>query len=287
MKKRRIFLGSAVALWFLTATSLTAPVRAHGEEMPDHHDHQGTMMEGDPDAPAAEHQHHHDGEMDSGGTPSTEHQHHMAGLTMPKDHMEGHHHRPPVLPPDEDQAYSELNHHIAGVFVLFAGGLALLAAPANPRYAWARYGWPGLFFLLGVFLFVRHDPESWPWGPLSLQESITDPQVLQHTLFTFIVLGIGVIEWLRCRGTLTHPVWGLIFPTLAISAAAMLFLHHHGSGPAADKIYRHHSIMASAGIAAMIAKVLDDSRLLRNRVNGYLWPGLIMFIGFMLLIYSE
>jgi putative copper resistance protein D len=192
-----------------------------------------------------------------------------------------------VLPPDQDKAYSELNHHVAGVFVLFTGGLALLAASGKSRYTWARYGWPGLFFCLGLFLFIRHDPETWPWGPLSLWESIADPQVLQHTLFTFIVLAIGVIEWLRCRGTLTHPVWGLIFPTLAISAAGMLFLHKHGSGAVADKIYRHHSIMASSGIAAMIAKVLDDTELFESRLGSYLWPGLIMFIGVMLLFYSE
>jgi len=55
----------------------------------------------------------------------------------------------------------------------------------------------------------------------------------------------------------------------------------------ADKIYRHHSIMASSGIVAMIAKVVDDTQLSKNRLGGYLWPGLIMFIGVMLLIYSE
>jgi len=282
MNKSSLVSLSAVALWLLTALSLAAPGdQAHEEKA---YDHEAMGMEGGGNAPSAEPQHHHEMGPDSEvGSAPAGHQHHMAGLTLP----EGHHHRPPVLPPAEDQAYSELNHHIAGVFVLCAGGLALLAARGNPRYSWARYGWPGLFFLLGVFLFVRHDPESWPWGPLSLWESITDPQVLQHTLFTFIVLGIGVIEWLRCRGTLTHSVWELIFPTLAISAAAMLFLHHHGSGPSASKIYRHHSIMASAGTAAMIAKVLDDSRLLTNRMGAYLWPGLVMFIGFMLLIYSE
>ena len=282
MNKSSLVSLSAVALWLLTALSLAAPGdQAHEEKA---YDHEAMGMEGDGSAPSAEPQHHHEMGLDSEvGTAPAGHQHHMAGLTLP----EGHHHRPPVLPPDKDQAYSELNHHVAGVLVFFVGVLALLAARSDPRYSWARYGWPGLFFLLGVFLFVRHDPESWPWGPLSLWESITDPQVLQHTLFTFIVLSIGVIEWLRCRGTLTHSVWELIFPTLAISAAAMLFLHHHGSGPSAYKIYRHHSIMASAGTAAMIAKVLDDSRLLTNRMGAYLWPGLVMFIGFMLLIYSE
>jgi hypothetical protein len=55
---------------------------------------------------------------------------------MPEEHeghMAEHYHRAPILPPDEDKAYSELNHHIAGVFVLLAGALALLAAAENPR----------------------------------------------------------------------------------------------------------------------------------------------------------
>jgi putative copper resistance protein D len=140
---------------------------------------------------------------------------------------------------------------------------------------------------MGLFLFIRHDPESWPWGPLPLLEAIQDPQVLQHTLFAFIVLGIGVVEWLRCRGVLTHPGWGFLFPVLAVSAAAMLFLHKHGEGPSADKIYRHHVIMAIAGIIAMVAKVLDDAKLLKTNIGRYTWSVLMMFIGFMLLIYTE
>jgi len=288
MRKNTFVTLGALALWSLLVTFVTVPVWADEEGTPPQHDHHSMTTEEGTNPPADQPQSHDHMTMgDDAGHSGTEHQSHMAGLTLPQGHMEGHHHREPVLPPDQDKAYSELNHHISGVFVLFAGGLALLAAPSKSRYAWARYGWPGLFFCLGIFLFIRHDPESWPWGPLSLWESISDPQVLQHTLFTFIVLGIGVIEWLRCRGTLTHPVWGLIFPTLAISAAGMLFLHKHGSGAVADKIYRHHSIMASSGIAAMIAKVLDDTELFESRLGSYLWPGLIMFIGVMLLFYSE
>jgi hypothetical protein len=215
------------------------------------------------------------------------HHHHETAYTTGSPAAGAHHHRAPILPPVEDQAFSELNHQIAGVFVFLAGGFALMAASGNPRVSWAQYSWPLLFFLMGLFLFVRHDPESWPWGPLSLLEAIQDPQVLQHTLFTVIVLGIGVVEWLRCRGTLTSPAWGLIFPVLAVSAAAMLFLHKHGEGPTADKIYRHHVIMAIAGILAMVAKVLDDAKLLKANVGDYVWSVLMMFIGVMLLIYTE
>jgi putative copper resistance protein D len=279
--KRVVFLSGLGVLLLVTWTVF---LQAYAEEKSAPQEQQVTGEEKGT-TPSSQEPLHSDSMRDgSEGSPGIEPQHQMTGLTMPEGH---HHHRPSILPPDEDKAYSELNHHIAGVFVLFAGGLAMLAAFGGPRYSWARYGWPGLFFLLGVFLFFRHDPESWPWGPLSLWESITDAQVLQHTLFTFIVLGIGAIEWLRCNGTLTHPAWNWFFPILAISAAGMLFLHKHGEGVVADKIYLHHSIMATSGIIAMVTKVLDDSRLLKNRANGYLWPGLIMFIGVMLLIYSE
>jgi copper resistance protein D len=195
--------------------------------------------------------------------------------------------RPAILPPEEDKAYSEFNHRIAGVFVLLAGGLALLATVGGPRYAWARHGWPGLFVLLGIFLFVRHDPESWPWGPFTFWESVTDAQVLQHILFTLIVFAIGIIEWLRYRRVLTHAAWGWLFPSLAVSAALMLFMHKHGEGPVADKIYRYHAIMAVSGILAMIAKVFDDSRLFDSRISAYIWTTLIMFVGLLLLIYTE
>ncbi len=198
-----------------------------------------------------------------------------------------HHHHSATLPPEEDKAYSEWNHHIAGVFVLLAGTLALLATIKGSRFSWARYGWPSLFFLLGVFLFVRLDPESWPWGPLTFWESVTDVQVLQHMLFILIVLGIGAIEWLRARGMLTHLAWAWVFPSLALSAAVMLFLHKHGEGQSAAKIYLHHSIMATAGIVSMIAKVFDDTRLFDSKLCGYVWTTLIMFVGVMLLIYTE
>lgn len=265
MKDRRFFISGFCLFCLLAVHSLTTQIRAQEKNS---HDRHKIVRDNDK------------GE-------AGEHQPRMHDLALSERHGEHLHHRPPVLPPDEDRAYSEFNHHIAGLFVLLAGGLAFFATLGTPRYSWARYAWPGVFFSLGVFLLVRHDPESWPWGPLSLRESVTDPQVLQHALFTFIVLGIGAIEWLRGCGTLTRPGWGLIFPTLSISAAGMLFLHTHGSGPAAEQVYLHHAIIASASIIAMIAKVLDDSRLLATRVNAYLWPALIMFIGLMLLLYRE
>lgn len=270
MNVKHYFLLGLVGVWVFSAELWTRSGGAQESEA----------------VPVEQREHPHAGADDT-PVPLDEPRHDMAELAR-EEHASGHHHhRPALLPPDEDKAYSEWNHRIAGVFVLFAGGLALLASVDQRKYAWAKFGWPGLFFALGLFLFVRHDPESWPWGPLTFWESVTDAQVLQHMLFTLIVLGIGAIEWLRSRGVLSHPAWSWVFPSLAVSAAIMLFMHKHGEGLVADKIYRHHSIMAVSGIIAMIAKVFDDARSFNSRIPSYVWTVLIMFVGFMLLIYTE
>ena len=63
-----------------------------------------------------------------------------------------------------DIAWSEYNHHWAGIFVLAIGLLALLN---QAGLRWARH-WPLLFLGLAGFLFVRSDPENWPLGHIGL-----------------------------------------------------------------------------------------------------------------------
>jgi putative copper resistance protein D len=57
----------------------------------------------------------------------------------------------------EDVAWSEYNHHMAGLFVLSIGVLAQIAQA--PWGRWARH-WPLLILGLAAFLFVRDDPEA-------------------------------------------------------------------------------------------------------------------------------
>jgi hypothetical protein len=65
-----------------------------------------------------------------------------------------------------DIAWSEYNHHWAGLVVLMIGLLALLSR----RLRWARH-WPLAFFGLAVFLLIRSDSENWPLGPRGFWES--------------------------------------------------------------------------------------------------------------------
>ena len=79
-----------------------------------------------------------------------------------------------------DRAWSEYNHHWAGLIVLAAGALALVSR--LPRQAWARQ-WPLLFLGLSIFVLLRADPECWPLGPRPFWASFTAPDVLEHRVF--------------------------------------------------------------------------------------------------------
>src|SRR5262249_26310898 len=90
---------------------------------------------------------------------------------MQKDHigdmaMPGHTETSSKTPEElaEDKRFSEGNHHLAGVFVLLVGLLAVLEPWISERQRWARYLWSFLFFAPGVYLMIWSDPESWPTG---------------------------------------------------------------------------------------------------------------------------
>src|ERR1041384_8419293 len=123
MKAKRFVVVGVWSLWMILLGARSLLAWAQNDEPPaahEHHEHQAPTAEG---APVVE-----------------PHQDHDMTTMTPEEHAGGHHHhRPSILPPNEDKAYSELNHHVAGVFVLFAGGLALLAAVGGQRFAWARY----------------------------------------------------------------------------------------------------------------------------------------------------
>ncbi len=92
-----------------------------------------------------------------------------------------------------DIAWSEYNHHWAGLFVLLMGGLAL--AEHIPLLAPVARHWPLTFLGLAVFLFLRADETVWPLGNLGLIESLRDPEIAQHRLFISLIILFGLFEW--------------------------------------------------------------------------------------------
>ncbi len=193
-----------------------------------------------------------------------------------------------VLPPRNaaDIAWSEYNHHWAGIFMLLIGALALLNS-AHVR--WARH-WPLAFLGLAVFLFLRSDPEVWPLGTEGFFASLRDVEVVQHRIFVLLTVAFALFEWGVRTGRIRSQRAALVFPLLTATGGTLLLTHSHAIANVKEQLLIEltHTPLALAGIAAGWARWLElraDGRV--ARVAGWVWPVCLVLIGFILLWYRE
>jgi copper resistance protein D len=190
------------------------------------------------------------------------------------------------LPPINaaDIAWSEYNHHWAGLFVLVIGVLALLER--SGRAPWARW-WPLVFIALAAFLFVRSDPEAWPLGSIGFWESLRDAGVFQHRLVVLLVIAFGVFETMVRTGRITDPRAAYVFPILTAVGGGLLLLHSHplSDVKASFLVEMTHAPMAVLGVAAAWARFYE----LRTRsvAAAWAWPICFILIALVLLDYRE
>jgi putative copper resistance protein D len=188
---------------------------------------------------------------------------------------------------DADRAWSEFNHHWAGLFVLAMGLLALVHATGRAR--WARH-WPLVFLGLAGFLLVRNDPGAWPLGPLGFWESMRYPEVLQHRIFVLLVIAFGIFEWLvRTDRVRVHGA-ALVFPLLCAVGGGLLLTHSH-AGLNLKQEYLVEITHVPLGVLAMIT---GWSRWLElrlpapsGRLAGRIWPVAFTLVGVSLILYRE
>lgn len=192
------------------------------------------------------------------------------------------------LPPRNaaDIAWSEYNHHWAGIAVLLIGSLALL----NQAGVRAARHWPLLFLLLALFLFLRSDPEVWPLGQIGFWESLRDTEVIQHRIFVVLITVFGLFEWRVRTGRLGSTRAALVFPLASALGGALLLTHSHAISNLKDQllIELSHIPLALAGIAAGWARWLElrlEPPL--ARIAGWVWPPCFMLAGLILLLYRE
>ena len=194
-----------------------------------------------------------------------------------------------ILPPRNaaDIAWSEYNHHLAGLLVLAIGLLALL--DRTGKAPWAR-NWPLLFLLLGGFLWFKADPEVWPLGDVGFWASLRDPEVVQHRIFVLLIAGFAIFEWRVRTGRIGSPRAALVFPSIIALGAALLLTHSHALSNIKEQllIELSHVPLALAGMTAGAARWLE----LRldgpgSRVAGWVWPPAFMVVGLILLFYRE
>lgn len=187
---------------------------------------------------------------------------------------------------DADRAWSEYNHHFAGLFVLAMGLLAVLQAAG---VKWARH-WPLLFLGLAGFLLVRNDPGSWPLGPQGFWEGFRYPEVFQHRLFVLVVVAFGLFEWAVRTRRLTSRRWALTFPALCAIAGGLLLTHSHAALNLRDE-YLIEVTHAPLGVLAMVT---GWSRWLElrlpppdARIPSRIWPIAFALVGILLVLYRE
>jgi len=194
-----------------------------------------------------------------------------------------------------DRAWSEYNHHWAGMIVLAAGALALISR--LPRQRWARH-WPLLFLGLSIFILLRADPECWPLGPRPFWASFTAPDVLEHRLYVLIVAAFAIFEWGVESGRLRWPRARFVFPVLCAAGGALLLTHTHASGDGTDEVFAELShtpialLGAAAGWGRWLELRLDDpagglQESRPRRIAGWVWPACLVLIGLLLLNYRE
>jgi putative copper resistance protein D len=187
----------------------------------------------------------------------------------------------------EEYAWSEYNHHMAGVFVFGMGVLAVLERTGRAR--WARH-WPLLLLGLAAFMFVRNDPRAWPLGPAGFWESMVLPDVLQHRLVVLLVVGLGLFEWLVRIGALARPRWRLVFPLLCAVGGGLLLTHSHAMFNLKTEFLAEvsHAPMGILGVFMGWGRWLE-LRLPHGEgaLPGWVWSVSLLMIGGILLVYRE
>lgn len=196
---------------------------------------------------------------------------------------------PLMAPPGErrpvERAWSESNHHWAGLFVLTMGLLAVLERLGLPQ---GRH-WPLALLGLAAFLFIRNDPRAWPLGPAGFWESMTLPDVLQHRLFVLLIVGFGIFEWMVRTGRVPPRPWGYVFPLLCAVGGGLLLTHSHAMFNRKEEflIEVTHAPVGILGAFAGWARWLEVRIPEATLGSGWFWRGCLVAVGLLLMLYRE
>jgi copper resistance protein D len=188
---------------------------------------------------------------------------------------------------EADRAYSEYNHHVAGLFVATMGALALTHALHGRR--WARH-WPLLFLGLAAFIAVRADPGAWPLGPLGFWESLRYPEVVQHRAAAVLVVIFGVFEWMVRAERVRRRSFAYVFPLVCSVGGALLLTHSHALLDLRSEFLTEVT-HAPLGVLALM---MGWARWLELRLDAHeaglprrIWATAFLLVGALLLIYRE
>jgi hypothetical protein len=194
-----------------------------------------------------------------------------------------------------DKRESEMNHHIAGFLVAFAGLLALWQCGLSSVSRRLRLFWPYCFLLASLFLLVFSDTEIWPMGPQSLWYAMNhDVEDLQHKMFALILLAVGLVEYQRLRGRWKTALTPWVFSLGGLAGAVLLLFHRHSMdmhyGLAMQlmgHIEAQHRWYAGVGVGIITFKQASEFATKWRKLFTIVWPVLMITLGVSLLLYTE
>ena len=195
----------------------------------------------------------------------------------------------------KDKRESELNHHIAGCLVALAGLFLLLERRSLLGSSRLRVLWPACFLAGGLFLLVFSDTEIWPFGSQTLWHAIThDAEDLQHKIFALILLVVGLVEYQRVRGRWNTRLTPWVFSIAGVAGAVLLLFHrhsmdmHHATAmQSMQHIEVQHRWYATVGAGVVTAKHMSELPTKIQKIFAVLWPGLLITLGLLLMLYTE
>ena len=218
-------------------------------------------------------------------TPATRPLDKQAAAALPATYVPGEKIHTPNTP--SDIAWSEYNHHWVGLVLLLIGIAAVLARTG--RIGIAKH-WPLLFILMGVFIFLRADPENWPLGPNGFWESFDEAEVLQHRVAVLLVIAFAVFEWRVQLRTSKWKYAPMVFPAVCVAGGMLLVTHTHSLNNVKEELLAEmsHIPLALLAILAGWSRWLQFQLPKRDQtVVSWIWPLCFSLMGAILLNYRE
>ena len=195
-----------------------------------------------------------------------------------------------AAPATEVDAYSLFMHHTVGAWFLVIGSLLLAHRFTQQRFATFRIGIGAAWFLLGVFLFVKSDPEGWPLGPAGFLESFTMPSRwdwIQHKLLDFIPMLLGLCV-ARGHTPMPRAAWIYAAAGLTLLGGLAVTVHQHSDHPGMHDIVNvQHRWLAVSALFITGSLILDIKEQVTWRVKPYLLPAGLLLVGLQMTFYVE
>ena len=224
----------------------------------------------------------------SGLAETTDHTAHSVTPSSPTDH----HNHPSPTP--ESSAYSVFMHHAAGVGLLLIGGLVLVDRMTGRRYPFFKVATGLTWIGMGIFLFIRSDPEAWPMGPPGFLESFFIPTTgewVQHKILSMIPMFMGLYVMKGSSDAGRKAVagmwhWGAV--GLAAFGGIALLVHMHLDHPEEmDVVNAQHRLFAINALFIAASLIFDMTDRIRWKFKPYLLPIGLLLLGYQLFIYVE